>query len=141
MSKKPSKKSPVGKHPGGRPSKFPLINMKQVKALYIDGKTDQQVADFFDINVDSLYEWKKKHPKFSESQKDWKSKADEPVEISLNKRARGFIGPDEKYYPPDPTSMIFWLKNRKPTEWRDKVDVEHSGDLILNYGHRKQKPS
>jgi hypothetical protein len=27
--------------------------------------------------------------------------------------------------------MIFWLKNRKPSEWRDKQDVEHSGDLIV----------
>ena len=25
---------------------------------------------------------------------------------------------------PDPTSMIFWLKNRKKLEWRDKHEVE-----------------
>ena len=25
---------------------------------------------------------------------------------------------------PDPTSMIFWLKNRQPDKWRDKKDVE-----------------
>lgn len=28
---------------------------------------------------------------------------------------------------PDTTAQIFWLKNRKPEEWRDKKDVEHSG--------------
>ncbi len=30
----------------------------------------------------------------------------------------------EKQLPPDPTSMIFWLKNRRPEEWRDKTDVD-----------------
>lgn len=30
---------------------------------------------------------------------------------------------------PDTTAQIFWLKNRKPNEWRDKRDVEHSGAI------------
>lgn len=30
---------------------------------------------------------------------------------------------------PDTTAQIFWLKNRKPDEWRDKKDVEHSGSV------------
>jgi hypothetical protein len=32
-------------------------------------------------------------------------------------------------FPPDPTSMIFWLKNRQPAKWRDKHDMEHSGAI------------
>ena len=28
---------------------------------------------------------------------------------------------------PDPTSMIFWLKNRRPDRWRDKQDINLSG--------------
>ena len=30
---------------------------------------------------------------------------------------------------PDTTAQIFWLKNRKPNEWRDKKDIEHSGEV------------
>ncbi|WP_333657020.1 hypothetical protein [Tissierella praeacuta] len=30
---------------------------------------------------------------------------------------------------PDTTAQIFWLKNRKPNEWRDKRDIEHSGQI------------
>lgn len=30
-----------------------------------------------------------------------------------------------EHYPPDATSMIFWLKNRQPDKWRDKRE---SGD-------------
>ncbi|MDL5066676.1 helix-turn-helix domain-containing protein, partial [Clostridioides difficile] len=34
-----------------------------------------------------------------------------------------------KHVVPDTTAQIFWLKNRKPAEWRDKRDIEHSGNL------------
>ncbi len=30
----------------------------------------------------------------------------------------------EEVHAPDTTACIFWLKNRKPAEWRDKQDVE-----------------
>lgn len=30
---------------------------------------------------------------------------------------------------PDTTAQIFWLKNRKPAQWRDKQNIEHSGQI------------
>lgn len=38
----------------------------------------------------------------------------------------------KKEVAPDTTAQIFWLKNRKPKEWRDKRDVEHSGEVVQN---------
>lgn len=38
----------------------------------------------------------------------------------------------KKEVAPDTTAQIFWLKNRKPKEWRDKRDVEHSGEISVN---------
>lgn len=38
----------------------------------------------------------------------------------------------EKEVAPDTTAQIFWLKNRKPQQWRDKQDVEHSGNVTVN---------
>lgn len=35
----------------------------------------------------------------------------------------------KKEVAPDTTAQIFWLKNRKPKEWRDKQDIEHSGSI------------
>lgn len=32
----------------------------------------------------------------------------------------------------DTTAQIFWLKNRKPEQWRDKQDVQHSGSVNVN---------
>ncbi|MGL6058998.1 MAG: helix-turn-helix domain-containing protein, partial [Culicoidibacterales bacterium] len=34
-----------------------------------------------------------------------------------------------KHVVPDTTAQIFWLKNRKPDDWRDKKDVNLSGDI------------
>ena len=35
----------------------------------------------------------------------------------------------KKQVAPDVTAQIFWLKNRKPAEFRDKHDVEFKGEL------------
>ena len=35
--------------------------------------------------------------------------------------------PIRKFYAPDTTACIFWLKNRRPEAWRDKVETELSG--------------
>lgn len=135
-AKKPEDKP---KNKGGRPSKFNGIDLDQVKILVKAGMTDEQMAKFFGVNTDTWYEWKKVHPAFSEALKDWKAEADGKVEASLYERARGYSHPEEKifcnngeivrttttkHYPPDPTSMIFWLKNRQPEKWRDRQDVD-----------------
>ncbi len=106
------------------------------------GATDKQLADFFEVNVDSVYEWKKVYPSFSEALKKGKEQADAIIAQSLYKRARGFkhkevkifqyegkpvVVPFTAYYAPDTTAAIFWLKNRKPSEWRDK----HEHDLTI----------
>lgn len=38
----------------------------------------------------------------------------------------------KKEVAPDTTAQIFWLKNRKPKQWRDKQDIEHSGNVTVN---------
>ena len=40
------------------------------------------------------------------------------------------------------TAMIFWLKNRRPVEWRDKHDLEHTGDVTyrIKYAEGKDDP-
>lgn len=38
----------------------------------------------------------------------------------------------KKQVAPDTTAQIFWLKNRKPEQWRDKQNVEHSGNVTIN---------
>lgn len=132
----------------GRPTKYKEEYNSQVEKLCKLGATDKEIADFFDVVEDTITEWKNVYPEFSVSVKKGKIEADANVAHSLYHRAIGYEHDDIdirvvdkeivetpliKYYPPDPTAAIFWLKNRRPKEWRDKqqMDVEHSGDVIF----------
>jgi len=135
VSKKASKKKVSRKGVGGRPSKFGTVDKAQVEMLARAGWTDAQMAAFFKVNESTWHRWKNADPEFCKSLKDWKAEADYKVERSLFERATGYTHPEEKifqnngeviradtlkHYPPDTTAAIFWLKNRKPEEWRDK---------------------
>ena len=139
--------------PLGRPSKYSDDIPKKAAKLCKLGATDAQLADFFEVDVDTILEWKKVHPAFSGALKDAKKEADERVERSLYERANGYsheavkifnhegsplVVPYTEKYPPDVTACIFWLKNRQPKQWRDKQEHEHSGEIIVNI-NRKPK--
>lgn len=148
-----------------------------------DGLVDEQIAENIGINPATLYDWKKKYPKISESLKKGKEVVDIQVENALLKRALGYAYNEDKYisvpmdlaeydekltqymnlyrfehpeatdselmlvreqFPktkmilaerktkevvPDTTAQIFWLKNRRPDKWRDKQDMELSGEV------------
>jgi len=107
-----------------------------------DGLIDEQIADNMGIGVTTLNDYKKKYPKFLKSIKKGKEVVDRQVENALLKRALGYdyeetkvtmtdkgskskrIEKTTKHAQPDTTAQIFWLKNRKPEEWRDKKDIE-----------------
>ncbi len=101
-----------------------------------DGLTDEQIAHNIGINASTLYDWKKKYSKIAEALKKGKEVVDIQVENALLKRALGYEYEEKtietgdfgekiktviKQVPPDTTAQIFWLKNRKPAKWRDKV--------------------
>lgn len=134
----------------GRPSKYdPGFNF-QVEKLAKLGATDEEIANFFDVSESTINLWKIEHPEFSESIKAGKIQADANVAHSLYHRAIGYEHEDIdirvvdkeivetpliKYYPPDPTAAIFWLKNRRPKDWRDKQEFDHtSGGEKLKFG-------
>lgn len=130
----------------GRPSKFRPEFIDQAKELALLGLTDAEMARVFDVSEQTLNTWKKEKDGFLASIKAGKDAADAKVAASLFHRALGYsheeddiravngeivITPTVKHYPPDPTSMIFWLKNRQPAKWRDKPSVEESDDAPI----------
>ena len=125
-----------------RPTKYQEAYAEQARKLCLLGSTDAELADFFEVSESTINKWKLDYPKFSESIKKGKAVADAEVSDRLYQRAMGFVAPDidirvienrivetplEKYYPPDTTAAIFWLKNRQKDKWRDKVDHELTG--------------
>lgn len=123
----------------------------QLEAWARNGLTDEQIAANMGICRDTLIQWKKKYSDISDTLKRGKAIVDIQVENALLKRALGYsykeitreaqFNPQTEQYElvvtkevtkevvPDTTAQIFWLKNRKPDEWRDKKDVEHSGSV------------
>lgn len=135
--------------PGGRPSKIETIDLSKVTHYASKGYTDVELANIFNVTEQTINNWKPKYPQFFESLKSGKLLADAKVEASLFQRACGYSHPEVhitnylgkvtltpiiKHYPPDPVSMIFWLKNRNPDEWRDRTDINHN---IKSYKHEE----
>ena len=130
----------------GRPTAYRADYAKQAEKLCKLGATDRDVAEFFEVDERTVNRWKLAHPEFCQSVKVGKAEADDRVEQSLYRKATGYSFDSEKIFqyegnvvraatvehvPPSDTAAIFWLKNRRKEEWRDKHEVEHSatGDL------------
>ena len=140
-----------------------------ISAWARDGLTDADICANLDVSVSSFCEYKNQYPELSESLKVGKDEADIRVENSLYKRAVGFEYDEvtqeplynavtgepildeqgnpkiavtkivKKMVNPDTTAQIFWLKNRRPTAWRDKQDIEHSGKVTQEVSHDLRK--
>ena len=118
-----------------------------------DGLTELQIAKNLGISKATMENYKRDHLDFLTALKKGKEVVDREVENALYKRAMGYeytettyertevMGIDEatgevamvpgtkvktviKQVAPDVTAQIFWLKNRKPAEWRDKKEVD-----------------
>lgn len=120
-----------------------------------DGLTEAQIAECMEISYSQFRRWKDepRAQQFRDVLKNSKEVVDRKVENALLKRALGYdyeevinervvdydattgipIGSHMeetkrtlKHMPPDATSMIYWLKNRKYMVWRDKHEVENT---------------
>lgn len=120
-----------------------------------NGLTDEQIAQNMGVTPKTLYRWKEQYCQICQSLKKGKEVVDIQVENALLQKALGFTklikkpiklkevlykdgkrisekerieyADEEVYIPPDTTAQIFWLKNRKPNDWRDKRDVALEG--------------
>jgi hypothetical protein len=87
------------------------------KLCLLLGATDVHLANFFETTDRTIRGWKKKHPEFAEAVERGKTIADLEVVNSLYNRA---VAGSE-------VACFFWLKNRRPVEWRDRLSHEHTG--------------
>ena len=124
-----------------------------------DGLTDEQIASNMGITRKTLAEWKTKYSDICDTLKRGKAVVDIQVENALLKRALGYsydevtrervldydpstgqvVGSHmeitktvKKEVQGDTTAQIFWLKNRRPEQWRDKRDVSVEGEISTN---------
>jgi hypothetical protein len=137
----------------GRPSLYKPEYCEIVKEWCLLGAKDDEIAAQFGVSVVTLNAWKKAHPEFYEAMQEGKMPADGLVARKLFERANGYtwveeqaikvkdieydangkklreterveIVPVTRRAPPDTTAGIFWLKNRRYGDWRDRKEVE-----------------
>lgn len=142
-----------------------------------DGLIDKEIAHNIGIGYSTLREWKNVYPEIGEALRKGKEVVDRIVENALYKSAIGFMQKikkpvrikeveydpktgkkvresekwvqveEEIYIAPQVTAQIFWLKNRKPDQWREKNDLTLTPSngvleslMELHHGKRDVEP-
>ena len=114
------------------------------KNLCLLGATDVDLAKHFEVSMNTISNWKKKHIAFRSAIKEGKFVADSQVAASLFQRAIGYSMEETdvrvidkkvvttkviKNFPPDTLACMFILQNRNKELWRNKQEFEHSGAI------------
>ena len=119
-----------------------------------DGLSEEQISKNIGCSYSTLKEWKNRFPAFSAALKKGREVVIREVENALIKKAKGYeveettedlqfnreTGRKElvitkktkKHIAPDTGAAAFVLKNMSPDKWRDRKDVEISGQLDTN---------
>jgi predicted transcriptional regulator len=140
----------------GAPTKF-HDSKKNALERALSGQTDKEIATGLGLTERTILNWKKKYPDFFHALKEARTFTDDLAEGSLLKLALGYEKEEVKVFldrsgqvvehrykievPPNITALIFWLKNRRPVEWRDKLEEklgESLADLILQTQIKKE---
>lgn len=134
---RPHKKT--GRPIGYRPS---FVNRAYEACLL--GHTDERIAELLGTSVAGLKRWRQAYPRFREAFARGRDEADGKVANALYQRAIGYSHPAEKisfdkdgnvhratytqHYPPDATSLAFYLSNRQRELWHR----DPAGNLNVN---------
>lgn len=104
----------------GRPTKYRKHwHVKMAARGASAGLTQAEIAEMIGIDQGTLIDWCNRHEEFRQAVKVGKDAASDRVERSLYELAlAGNV-----------TANIFWLKNVRPQDWRDR----HEHEITNNY--------
>ncbi len=120
-----------------------LPNLKLIERWKRNGASEEEIAKRLGIAYSTFNLYKSQKSELSEVLKKGAEIVDTEVENALLKRALGYDYDEttkerndsgelivtkvvHKQVVPDVTAQIYWLKNRCPKKWRDKLQVETS---------------
>ena len=116
------------------------------------GLTMENLAIAFGVTLTTLNHWMDSHPELYDVCIRGKEIFDYSVERSIMERAKGYnwieiktvegtdylgrestvVTTTNKHVPADPTSGIFWIKNRHPLRWKDVHRSEINSNIDIN---------
>ncbi len=104
----------------GRPTDYTKTMGDEILNLMAEGLSLAAAAAAIGIHRQRVYDWVERYPEFSDTVKLAQAKRQLFLERRLlNNELAG----------PQITSTIFALKNTNHEDWRDKREVEHSGNM------------
>lgn len=114
--------------PAGRPTDYTKTLGEEILNLMAEGLSLAAAAAELGVHRQRVYEWVDRHPEFADTVKLAQAKR----QLFLERRLldNGLAGPQI-------TSTIFALKNAGAADWREKQEVEHSGEVALTHITRK----
>lgn len=144
----------------GRPTKYKKEYAERAYKLSLLGYTDKQLAAFWGVDKQTIYNWKEKHKDFFDSITRGKEIADGDVVESLYNRAKGYNYTEkkitkrriqdidgeggegfvidetthEKHLPPDTQAAARWLGNRQRKKWKYNPDNHTEETTNQHYG-------
>jgi hypothetical protein len=114
---------------------YEKVYARQAKKLCLLGASTKELADFFNVPEATINTWSNNHYAFHEALRMGRLDADANVAKALYKRATGFsvledkvfcnqlgettVVPIRKHFAPDTNAAKFWLKNRRPADWKE----------------------
>jgi hypothetical protein len=130
---------------GGRPTNYRPENAEIAYSACMLGATNETLAERFGVCRRTIDNWIATIPEFSHAVKQGREGADEAVISALFARATGMEQKMTKVFchrgqpvtanytvqlPPDVRACFFWLRNRRPEQWRENRPLveEEDGD-------------
>jgi hypothetical protein len=133
---------------GGRPTVYKPDNAEIALKACILGATNETLAERFKVSRRTIDSWIATIPEFSDAVRQGREVADEAVVSALFARATGMEQKMTKVFchrgqpvtadytvhlPPDVRACIFWLRNRRPEEWRESRPLVEEEDVDPNW--------
>lgn len=147
---------------GGRPTLFKLSMIKQSRDLVLMGYTHEKIAEFYEVDISTIYVWKSMYKEFKEALNTNKDDYDSKVVRSLFQTAVGYdytekkkevddVGAikttrTKKHIPGSVAAMKLYLYNRRPAEFKpeaalsSQVGVEQPPAPPLNITYSVNAP-
>jgi hypothetical protein len=131
--------------PGGRPTIYKPENAEIARKACITGATNATLAERFEVSRTTIDNWIATISDFRDAVRDGREIADAAVVSALYARAKGMERKATRVFChngrpvtvdytehvlPDVRACIFWLRNRRPEEWREnRPIVDEAGTL------------
>jgi hypothetical protein len=122
----------------GRPTLYKPEHASRARELCARGATNPDLAGRFGVARSTIGLWIATHPEFAEAVQQGRDVADATAVESLFTRVTGYNHPAEKVFlyrgeprtatytahvPPEIRACMFWLRNRRPEDWRAKAET------------------